>query len=179
MSEEQRVRIRIHYNGLPNWLCRVEPDGAIRLTQNPTHAILLARDAARAQARGLRTKDPNITVEIVCFNGVVLDEGEQQVEFEPDQRAAVYDDVSLVRVIPGAAAATWFIRFPHSPYESIKGTTPESCLDKLNSHPWRDTLLKYAERFVPPAETPMDPDEILRWFQKEKMKGRQLRHGDR
>jgi hypothetical protein len=178
MSEEQRVRIRIHYQGVPHWLCRVEPDAAIRLTQNPTHAILLARDAARAQARSLRANDPNTPIEIVCFNGVTLDEVEEPVEFAPDNRLPVYDDVSGVRIVPGAAGA-WYIRFPNSPYESIRGITAEETLKKYNEHPQHLELSRWVERYVPPVEPPVDPREIQRQFEREQMNGRRLRIGDR
>jgi hypothetical protein len=177
-NEERRVRLRVHHGGIPQWLCRVEADGAIRLTQNTNHAILLARDAARAQARSLRANDPNTAVEIVAFNGVVLEEVQPPLEGAPvDNRVPVYDDTTFIRIIPGAGGQ-WYLRFPNSPHESIRGASPEEVLDKFQSHPWHLELEKFAERYVPSAEEPVDPRELQRQFEREQTNGRRTRPGD-
>jgi hypothetical protein len=176
-NDEQRVRIRIHYQGLPQWLCRVEADGAIRLTQNTNHAQLLARDAARAQARSLRANDPNTAVEIVSFNGVVLEEVAPPLETVPvDNRVAMYDDTTHIRIVPGAAGQ-WYVRFPNSPHESIRGASPEEVLDKFQSHPWHLELEKFAERYVQPVVEPVDPHELVRQIKIELLNGRRPRPG--
>lgn len=180
-NDEQRVRIRITLDGTPQWMVRVEPDGVTRVDKNPNLAALLSRDVAREQCKRLRAKDPLTPIEIVSSSGIVLFAEETKPsppDGEPDRRVPVFDQDTLIRIVPGAAN-TWWIRFPNSPYESIRGNSPEECFDKFLHHPWHGVMEPKAERYVPPAIPPVDPREIIRQIEREQMNGRRMRIGDR
>ncbi len=145
MSDE-KVRIKIVHGGVPQWMVRVEADGVVRIDKNINLAALLDREAAREQARALRIKDPKTKISIVASNGVEVfaEESAPPPVFIFDDRVPCYDEDTKIRIVPGADNC-WFVRFPGSPFESVKGRTAQEAFDKFLQHPWYLRMLPFVE----------------------------------
>ena len=181
MNTDDKVRIRIVVDGIVNWFVQVGTRQQDSGRCARECAASLHRDAAREMCRRLRTNSPNDTIEVVAANGVVLfaDETTPTLPETEDTRKPVFDTVSLVRIVPGAAGA-WYIRFPNSSYESIRGVTAKETLKKYNEHPQHLELSKFVEKYVSAApEPPPDTKKIQRQIEKEILNGRKRRPGDR
>jgi len=146
MSDE-KVRMRITLNGIVHWLVRVEADGAVRVDVNPKLAAMFDREAAREQTKRLRAKDPLNQIAIIAANGVEVfaEESAPQPTVIFDDRVPCYDEETKIRIVPGADNC-WYVRFPDSPFESVKGRTAEEAFSKFTQHPWFLKMLPFAER---------------------------------
>lgn len=177
MATENRVRIIVMYEGQRYFFVRMDSPNRPLLAdfESVGGSALLSRESAVAICRKLREGGWQSTVEtkagVVLFEDVITPPAVQAPAPE-----RVPHHAGEILIVPGADRF-WYIRFPASPFESIKGVNPDDCYRKLIEHPRSAEMVPLAERYVAPPEHIVTPTEIKEAIRKERTKN--LRPGDR
>jgi hypothetical protein len=141
------------------------------------NSVLLSREIAVALCRKLRAN--NYDAHIITPGGILLYEEELKSSLqnaEPEDR--VPHQCNGILIVPGNPTH-WYIRFPNSAFESIRGNTPDECYQKLIENPRANILMPLAEKYVAPPEHITTPAEVLQALEREKYGNRRMRPGDR
>jgi len=178
MSGDTRVRIKIKWQNQDWFFVRMEDDKRplIAPYEEINKALLMSREAAVARCQLLRAAGWQAS--IVTPSGVVLFEDSTA---PPAAQTPVAERVPHhagdVLIVPGADRF-WYIRFPGSPFESIRGENPDECYRKLIGHPRSAEMMPLAEKFIPPPERIVTPAEVLEALRRERIGNRRVRPGD-
>jgi hypothetical protein len=165
MPIDNRVRITVQYRGQKLFFIRMETERIPLLAdfESIHSAALLSRSDAVFRCQRLRAIGWD--AHVVTPAGVVLfDDVLAPVTAPPSLQDRVPHQCNGILIVPGNPS-DWYIRFPGTAIESIRGQSPDECYRKLVEHPLAAELLPQAEKFIPLPEPIVDPREAERKLQ--------------